>query len=228
MKEASEAAIKGSDWTRLLTDLDLVSHLGPLLQTYRQVPAEQREATLLEAMRAIKEEAARIREAHAGTQTEALGEQASNEEAELAGPEPTTEMPPFEPPSVPALPPDRRRHRRTKCFVAVEINVEDTSVPVWGNLANVSRGGCLVETASPVSPGKKLQIGLWISSGKLWVKGVIMSGIVTQSSPSFRVRVKFSEVELSEKKHLREFLKFIQKSARKTHSGAAYITGLKA
>ena len=228
MKEASEAAIKGSDWTRLLTDLDLVSHLGPLLQTYRQVPPEQREATLLEAMRAIKEEAVRNREARAETQTEALEEQASNAEAELTGPEPTTEMPPFEPPSVPTPPADRRRHRRTKCFVAVEINVEDTSVPVWGNLANVSRGGCLVETASPVSPGKKLQIGLWISSGKLWVKGVIMSGIVTQSSPSFRVRVKFSEVELSEKKHLREFLKFIQKSARKTHSGAAYITGLKA
>jgi hypothetical protein len=230
MKDVTNAATNGSDWTRLLTDLDLVSHLGPLLQTYRQVPPEQREATLLQAMREIKEEAARNREAKTTTQTEALGEEASNsnEEPELAGPEPTTEMPPFEPPSIPSAPPDRRRHRRTKCFVAVEINVEDTSTPVWGNLANVSRGGCLVETAHPVSAGKQLQIGLWISSGKLWVKGVILSGIVTQSSPSFRVRVRFSETELSEKKHLREFLKFIKKSTRKTNSGTAYITRLKA
>jgi len=226
MKETSKAATTGSDWTRLLTDLDLVSHLGPLLQTYRQVSPEEREATLLQAMREIKQEAARGREPKAETTAE--GERASTEEPELAGPEPATAMPPFEPSSIPTPPQDRRRHRRTKCFVAVEINVEDTNTPIWGNLANVSRGGCLVETASPVAAGKELQIGLWISSGKLWVKGVILSGIVTQSSPSFRVRVKFSESELSEKKHLREFLKFIKRSTRKTNSGQAYLSQLKA
>ena len=219
----------GSDWTRLLTDLDLVSHLGPLLQTYRQVSPEQREATLLQAMREIKEEAARSRESKACTQAQdPTCEPPACGEWELTRPEPATATPPFEPSSVPTLKIERRRHRRTKCFVAVEIHVEGVSAPIWGNLANVSRGGCLVETASPVPAGKKLQIGLWVSSGKLWVKGVILSGIVTASSPSFRVRVKFSESELSEKKHLREFLKFIKQSARKAHSGEAYLTGLKA
>ena len=228
MKEASKAATTGSDWTRLLTDLDLVSHLGPLLQTYRQVPPEQREATLLQAMREIKEEAARLREAKAKMQAVSAELRASAEvPQELTGPEPATAMPPFEPSSEPTPRLERRRHRRTKCFVAVEIKVEDTSAPIWGNVANVSRGGCMVETASPVPAGRELQIGLWISSGKLWVKGVILSGIVTQSSPSFRVRVKFSESELSEKRHLREFLKFIEKSTRKARSGEAYLSRLK-
>jgi hypothetical protein len=228
MKEASKTASTGSDWTRLLTDLDLVSQLGPLLKTYRQVPPEQREATLLEAMRKIKEEAVRSREAKGEPPTQVQGQTAFPEQAELPGPEATTAMPPFEPPAMQAMPGERRRYQRTKCCVAVEINLEDTSAPIWGNLANVSRGGCLVETANAVSAGKKLKIGLWISSGKVWVKGVILSGIVIESSPSFRLRVKFSEAELSEKKHLREFLRFIRRSTRGTSSGQTYLSLLKA
>ena len=37
MSENTKLPPKGSDWTRLLTDPDLVSHLGKLLQTYREV-----------------------------------------------------------------------------------------------------------------------------------------------------------------------------------------------
>src|ERR1700683_4254285 len=61
MNEATKLSPKGSDWTRLLTDPDLVSHLGKLLQTYREVPAEQREAALLRAMREIKDAAIKAR-----------------------------------------------------------------------------------------------------------------------------------------------------------------------
>ena len=45
--------------------------------------------------------------------------------------------------------------------------------------------------------------------------------------PSFGVRVKFSEAELSEKEHLREFLKFVERTARKSHSGKDYVAQLK-
>jgi len=62
--------------------------------------------------------------------------------------------------------------------------------------------------------------GNWIvgSQRKIWVKGVMISGMVTRSAPSFGVRVKFSQAELSEKEHLREFLKFVENSARKSQS----------
>src|SRR5450755_1467490 len=62
MSEETKVAAKGSDWTRLLTDPDLVSHLGKLLQTYRDVPADQRETALLRAMREIKDAAEKTRE----------------------------------------------------------------------------------------------------------------------------------------------------------------------
>jgi PilZ domain len=215
---------KGSDWTRLLTDPDLVSHIGLLLQTYREVPPEQRETALLRAMREIKDAAVKARNARENVPVAA----APPAVVVLHGPDPVDRTPPFEPDLfTPPLLSDRRRFQRIKCYVAVEIHVEGVQEPVWGNLANVGRGGCLVETPSVVPAGKALEIGLWVASGKIWVKGVIVSGVATHSTPSHGVRVKFSEVELSQKEHLREFLKFVESTTRKSQAGKAYVAQLK-
>jgi hypothetical protein len=221
MNQDTKQSPKGSDWTRLLTDPDLASHLGRLLQTYREVPAEQRETALLRAMREIKDAAVKAR---AAQNTVCVAEMPTPP-AELQHPEPVDETPPFDL-LTSQYESDRRRFQRIKCYVAVEIHVEGIGEPVWGNLANVGRGGCLVETASAVPAGKALEIGLWVSSGKIWVKGVILTGVATRSA-SFGVRVKFSEAELSEKEHLREFLKFVESTARKSQSGKAYVAQLK-
>ena len=93
MSEATKLPPKGSDWTRLLTDPDLVSHLGKLLQTYREVPAEQREAALLRAMREIKDAAVKAREARQNVPVAAV----PAPPAVLQHPEPVDETPPFEP-----------------------------------------------------------------------------------------------------------------------------------
>jgi 3-methyladenine DNA glycosylase Tag len=54
----AKSEIMGTDWTKLLSDPDLVRHVGKLLQAYREAPAEKREETLLKTMRAIKAQAA--------------------------------------------------------------------------------------------------------------------------------------------------------------------------
>src|SRR5437764_6139483 len=54
MSDSKPPSPESADWTHLLTDPDLVSHLGKLLKTYREAPPEQREQALLEAMREIK------------------------------------------------------------------------------------------------------------------------------------------------------------------------------
>ncbi len=224
MSEAMKSPPKGSDWTRLLTDPDLVSHLGKLLQTYREVSPEQREAALLRAMREIKDAAVKAREA----QQKKPAASAPAPPVVLQHPEPVDETPPFEPDLfTPQSDSDRRHYRRIKCYVAVEIHVEGMEQPVWGNLANASRGGCLVETASPVPTRKSLEIGLWVANGNIWVKGITLSGVSTRSSPSFGIRVKFSEAELSEKEHLREFLRFVGSTAHKSQSAKAYVAKLK-
>ena len=44
----------GADWTQLLADPELASHLGELLQSYRDAPPDKRDEALLAAMRRIK------------------------------------------------------------------------------------------------------------------------------------------------------------------------------
>jgi PilZ domain len=227
VKEVSAA--RGSDWTRLLTDPDLVSHLGKLLQTYREVAPEKREQALLKAMHEIKESAVRSR-ATAGpaSATAAKSLSAPAQTSPLPHPEPIAEAPPFEPELFDSeMAEDRRRHPRIKCYVAVELHVEGLQAPVWGNLSNVSRGGAKVEVATAIPPGKTVEIGLWVANGKIWVKGVTLTGVVTRTMASCEVRLRFSEAELSEKEHLREFLKFVDGATRKAHSGHAYVAQLK-
>jgi hypothetical protein len=226
MTDSPKLSPKGSDWTRLLTDPDLVSHLGKLLQTYRETAPELRERALLRAMREIKEAAIAARSGAGSSKVAAPPTPAPK--AILPAPVPEEDIPPFEPEFTSQLASDRRRFQRIKCYVAVEIHVDGVTEPIWGNMVNVGRGGCLVETASAVPPGKALEIGLWVANGKVWVKGVILSGVAAaRTAPSFGVRVKFSEAELSEKEHLREFLKFIENTARKSQSGKAYVAKLK-
>ena len=227
MKDVTkDSPVKGSDWTRLLTDPDLVSHLGKLLQTYREVSPEKRELALLKAMREIKDSAVNARAAAATASGAPVAVAAKR--APFPHPQAITETPPFEPDLfTPQTAQDRRRFARLKCFVAIELHIEGQDGPVWGNLSNVSRGGCFVETATPIPPGRSVGIGLWVANGKIWVKGVILTGVITRSAPSFGVRVKFSEAELMEKEHLREFLTFIESTTRQGQSGHAYVAQLK-
>ena len=49
----------GVDWTKLLTDPDIISHLAELLQAYRDAEPARRDQVLRETMRNIKSEAAK-------------------------------------------------------------------------------------------------------------------------------------------------------------------------
>jgi c-di-GMP-binding flagellar brake protein YcgR len=207
------SAAIGTDWTKILADPDLVRHVGKLLQTYREAPVEKREEALVAAMREIK----------------------STQPAQPAGmqeiqplPAPVTPTPPFEPDLFSTnWSSDRRRHPRIKCFVAVELRVDNSSAPIWGNLSNTSAGGCLVEAATGVRPGAEVEVGLWLPNGKIWVKGFALNGIVTRSGPATGVRVRFGSMSPAERENLRQFLKFVQEATRASKSETSYIQMLK-
>ena len=196
-------SVAGTDWTRLLSDPDLVRHVGRLLQTYREAPPQKREEALLTAMREIKAEAAH------GRKPETSAANLAGLSTPQTGPAPVSAVPPFEPNIfTPILGDDRRQHPRIKCFVAVELHVQQGEAPIWGNLCNTSLGGCLVETAKPVKSGSSVEIGLWVANGKIWVKGFALSGIVTRSAPTTGVRVRFASMESAERENLRQFLAY--------------------
>jgi hypothetical protein len=221
MSNAKPNAAVGTDWTGLLADPDLARNLGKLLQTYRDAPPERREEALLAAMREIKQGAS------SGTGA-ATSTQVAKESSPPPVPTAVSATPPFEPDLFSPNPgQDRRRHPRIKCFVAVEMRVNDADAPVWGNLSNTSMGGCQVETASHIGGGAKVEIGLWVASGKIWVKGVALNGVVTRSAPSGGVRVRFEGMDPAEKEHLRQFLKYVQETTRASNSESSYLQLLK-
>lgn len=211
------SAAIGTDWTQILADPDLVRHVGKLLQIYRESPVERREETLLAAMRKIKS-------------MPVDAPKASNTAKNVTQPLPTpvSTTPPFEPDLFATnWSSDRRQHPRIKCFVAVEIRVDGSGSPIWGNLSNTSAGGCLVETAKAVKPGAEVEIGLWLPNGKIWVKGFALTGVVTRSGPTTGVRVRFGSMTASERDNLRQFLKFVQETTRASKSENSYIQMLK-
>src|SRR5215470_16634905 len=215
MSDSKPSTTPGTDWTRLLSDPDLVGQLGQLLQTYREAAPERREEALLAAMRQIKNQPSSACQGNTAAES-------------IDAPTPITpaNTPPFEPDIfTPSWGQDRRRYPRIRCFVAVELKVDGTDTPVWGNLSNTSMGGCYVETVTPVKSGADVQIGLWVSSGKIWVKGLILNGIVIKSNPCFGVRVKF-EIESAEREPLRQFLKFVESSTKAQQSEYSYLQKL--
>ena len=208
----------GADWTKLLTDPDIASHLGELLQAYRDAEPARRDQVLRDTMRKIKNEAAKA-------QSPASSSGVSLEAPAATAPAAT---PPFEPDIfTPCWGQDRRRYPRMKCFVAVELHIDGSPTPVWGNLSNTSLGGGFVETVTPVKTGVKLEIGLWVANGKIWVKGLILNGIVTRSNPSFGVRLKFDNLEPAERETLRQFLKFVESTTKTYESQQGYLAQMK-
>jgi hypothetical protein len=204
----------GADWTKLLADPDIASHLGELLQAYRDAEPARRDQVLRDTMRKIKNEAAQA-------QSTASSSKVSLEAPAATAPAAT---PPFEPDIfTPCWGQDRRRYPRMKCFVAVELHIDGSPAPVWGNLSNTSLGGGFVETVTPVKTGVKLEIGLWVANGKIWVKGLILNGIVTRSNPSFGVRLKFDNLEPAERETLRKFLKFVESTTKTYESQQGYL-----
>jgi hypothetical protein len=214
MGDSETKTAPGTDWTRLLTDPDLVGHLGQLLQTYREAPADKREEALLTAMREIK------------SQPTPTTNTAASAPVEAPTPVTAADTPPFEPNAFnPSWVDDRRHFPRIKCFVAVELKVEGTETPIWGNLSNTSMGGCYVETVTPVKSGADVQIGLWVANGKIWVKGFVLNGIVIKSNPCFGVRVKF-ELEPAVRESMKQFLKFVESSTKAQKSEHSYLQKL--
>jgi hypothetical protein len=217
----TKTSAPGTDWTKLLADPEIASHLGELLQSYRESEPDRRDLVLLETMRKIKNSAPRAQA------TESISSPSPNASPEPVATTPAA-TPPFEPDIfTPCWGQDRRRYPRMKCFVAVELRVDGSPTPVWGNLSNTSLGGGFVETVTPVPTGVKLEIGLWVANGKIWVKGLILTGIVTRSNPSFGVRIKFENLEDSERETLRQFLKFVEGITKSYQNQQGYLAQMK-
>jgi hypothetical protein len=215
----AKPSASGSDWTKILSDPTIASHLGDLLKAYREAMPEKRDQALLDALKTIK--------ANEGKgPSEAIESPASDSASPAAVA--ASSVPPFEPNLFePTRGQDRRRFPRMKCFVAVELRIEGSKTPVWGNLSNLSSGGCFVEAATHFNPGAKVDLGLWIANGELWVKGMVLNGVVTSHHPTSGLRVKFADMNPGERETLRQFLSYVVEATRDQEKKQSYLSQLK-
>jgi hypothetical protein len=212
MTNSKSNAAAGTDWTGLLADPDLARNLGKLLQIYRDAPPDRREQALLAAMREIKQ---------ASNATLTSTKVAETSQPPL--PTQTSAIPPFEPDIFSSNWADKIGGGIPESSASWQskLRVNDAMLPSGAIFPTPALGGCQVETAAHISGGAKVEIGLWVASGKIWVKGLALNGVVTRSAPAAGVRVRFAGMEAAAKENLRQFLRYVQETTELQAAKAA-------
>jgi len=68
---------------------------------------------------------------------------------------------------------ERRRFPRYKVAVPVELHPEGSTVPLHTQTADLSLGGCYIETNLALAAGAKLAMVLWVEDEKLTTDAVV-------------------------------------------------------
>lgn len=113
---------------------------------------------------------------------------------------------------------ERRKTPRYRCQLSTEIHVHN-GPSFWGNLADLSIGGCYVEMPLPLEAGTKLKMNLWLRPERIWAEGE-----VAHQTPGFGVGIRFTQVTDADRERIRLFLDSLAPLARKSSIGAALRT----
>jgi diguanylate cyclase (GGDEF)-like protein/putative nucleotidyltransferase with HDIG domain len=103
---------------------------------------------------------------------------------------------------------NRRLYPRMKCRITIELNPENQGGPIFGNLVDISMGGCYVETSAILTPGTNLTLVFSIDDGKLQTEGT-----VARMHPGSGVAVQFKELNREDKVKMHHVLEFVQNSS---------------
>src|SRR5271157_2780229 len=95
---------------------------------------------------------------------------------------------------------DRREHPRIKVSVPVEIHTDASCSPVRGATADLSLGGCYIETIFPFPIGTELDLQLSIETT------VLISATVVTCDPQVGNGIEFVRMLAEDRKALEAFL----------------------
>jgi hypothetical protein len=100
---------------------------------------------------------------------------------------------------------DRRLHTRMKCRLTVELHPQAGGGPVFGNLIDISLGGCYVETSVILSPGSGIKLVFSIDDGTLNAEGS-----VARIHPGSGIAIQFKEMSRESREQMYKILEFVQ------------------
>jgi diguanylate cyclase (GGDEF)-like protein/putative nucleotidyltransferase with HDIG domain len=101
---------------------------------------------------------------------------------------------------------DQRLHARMKCRLTIELQPQ-VGGPVFGNLIDISLGGCYVETSAILPPGSNVGLVFSIDDGALCADGTI-----ARIHPGSGVAVQFKEMSRESREKMYRILEFVQNS----------------
>ena len=103
---------------------------------------------------------------------------------------------------------DRRLHTRLKCRLTVELYPQAGGGPIFGNMIDLSIGGCYVETSSILAPGSGIKIVFSIDDGTLDTEGTI-----ARSHPGSGLAIQFKEMSRESRERMYKVLEFVQSTS---------------
>jgi len=97
-------------------------------------------------------------------------------------------------------PQERRRHRRFPCQGGARL-IRGNEAPIWATLADISEGGCYIETTSPLVMGNVLDLTLKIADMEIRCKGQVRT-----AHPGIGAGVSFTMLAVEARKQLNQVL----------------------
>jgi len=98
---------------------------------------------------------------------------------------------------------DRRHHPRFRCFISALVRVQGSQLPLWGQITDISQGGCYVQLAEPLKMGTKISLELLMKLANLRGEGVVCS-----SHAGRGMGIKFVEMTNEYRDQVRQFVKW--------------------
>ena len=102
-------------------------------------------------------------------------------------------------------PRERRKYPRIRAAIQVELRREMNDSPLRVVTADISLGGCYVETMLPLETGAALNMVLWMDGEKL-----VTQGVVVTRHPQFGNGIKFVGMPSTDQQRLARFLAKLQ------------------
>ena len=102
---------------------------------------------------------------------------------------------------------DQRLHTRMKCRLTIELHPQSEPGPVFGNMIDISLGGCYVETSAILTPGSNVRLVFSIDDGNLSTEGS-----VARIHPGSGVAIQFKEMSRDSREKMYRILEFVQSS----------------
>ncbi|MGH9500898.1 MAG: PilZ domain-containing protein [Terriglobales bacterium] len=110
---------------------------------------------------------------------------------------------------------DRRETHRLKIRIPIEIEVEGGSGPMRGATADLSAGGCYIETMFPFALGTTLDLKLQLENT------LLVAATVVTCDPQVGNGIRFEKMLPEDREELHKYLETIEKAEESKQAGAS-------